>query len=213
MKETGKDWEKLPKKDATAASLVDPESSLPEDLDWFDRGCVKSWGQMGVPGRTTETAQVHPLHFTNSMAQLAREAGVDIIEGAKVSAIRADPNSGVEAVVYHQRHPLPSDGGPDRLREQEVTIDDVTHVVVCAGPWTGKLLPKSGISGPRAHSVVYDVDVSPYAVFSEIKLPDFFVPEHRKKMNQKRAHKALVDPEVYARPFGEVYACGQPSPP
>ncbi|KAJ2906645.1 hypothetical protein MKZ38_000900 [Zalerion maritima] len=214
--QTPKEWEKLPKQDVTAASLLMPVSPLPKDLDWFDGRCVHSWAEMGVPGTTTETAQVHPLHFTTAMAQLAREGGVNIIEGAQVVDLVTDPKLGLQSIVYKQRN-LGAQGddvgGAEssglKAEPKAIHIDDATETVVCAGPWTGKLLPKSGISGPRAHSVVYDVDVSPYAVFSEIKLPYEFVPDHRRKNGQERMHKDVVDPEVYARPFSEVYACGE----
>lgn len=205
-----KNWDKLPKQNEQASSLWMPESILPNDLTWFDGTQVLSWAEMGAPGVSSETAQVHPLHFTTAVAELAREGGAIIVEGAKVTAIKSDANEGVKEVVYEERfvatqqEKRDGDSTPPSL----VTIADPTHVVVCAGPWTGKLLPRSGIGGPRAHSVVYDVDVSPYAIFTEIELPNDFIPEHRRRKGQRRTHKPFVDPEVYARPFGEVYACG-----
>lgn len=88
-------------------------------------------------------------------------------------------------------------------------IYGVTDVIVTAGPWTGKLLPRSKVEGLRAHSVVYEAELSPYAVFTDIALPSDYIPEHRAELGQKRKHRGNVDPEIYARPFGEVYACGK----
>ena len=190
-----KEWEKLPKQDTAATSLLG-DSPLPADLDWIDPKLIEYYEEMGRRGQT-ETAQVHPFHFTTSIAELARSAGVDFRIGAKVTKVTTSKD-GTKTVDYE-----------DRQREGEArTLHGVTDVIVSAGPWTGKLLPRSKVEGLRAHSVVYEADVSPYAVFTDIALPSDYVPEHREKMGQKRKHRGNVDPEIYARPFGEVYACG-----
>lgn len=197
--EDDKDWEKLPKQDVEASSLL-ADSPLPSDLDWVDPKLVHHFEEMGRRG-FTETAQVHPHHFTTALADLAGSAGVDIRIGAKVTGItpsQACPD--LKSVQYE-----------DRNRDGETkSIDLVTDVIVTAGPWTGKLLPRSKVEGLRAHSVVYAADVSPYAVFTDIQLPGDYIPQHRASVGQKRKHRGNVDPEVYARPFGEVYACGEP---
>jgi hypothetical protein len=195
-----KEWEKLPKQDSHAASLL-TDSRLPADLDWIDRSLVTYYSEMGL-GRTSnpETAQVHPYHFTTSMAQLAQERGVKFMLGAKVTRINHSKTS-VGSIEYEDR----STGG-------EKVLDGITDVVVTAGPWTGRILPKTKVEGLRAHSVVYAADVSPYAVFTDILLPHDWVPEHRAAMGQRRKHKGKVDPEIYSRPFGEVYACGKSFP-
>lgn len=194
-KDEGREWESLPKMDGAAEGLLEP-GTLPPDLDWVDRGSVTDWAEMGRPG-STETAQVHPLHFTTSIAELAQRAGVELRTHAKVTSLVAS-KTGVHAVQYL-----------DRRASQQREINDVTDIVVTAGPWTGGLLPRSKVEGLRAHSVVYEADVSPFAVFTDIELPPDFVPEHRARKGQKRMHKGSVDPEIYARPFGEVYACGE----
>ncbi|VBB75956.1 Putative protein oxidoreductase [Podospora comata] len=194
------DWQKLPKQDEDATTLLKP-SVLPQDLDWFDSTVVQHYQEMGQPG-ATETAQVHPFHFTTSIAALAQQKGVDFRIGAKVTRLKY--NSEKTKVIGLQYE--------DRNSGEVVDLDNVTDVVVSAGPWTGKILPRTKIEGLRAHSVVYEVDVTPYAVFTDIMLPTDFVPEHRARKGQKRKHKRNVDPEVYARPFGEVYACGEPDP-
>lgn len=196
----GKEWEKLPKQDETAASLL-ADSSFPSDLDWIDPKLVQYYEEMGSPG-FTETAQVHPFHFTTAIAELAQSAGVDIRTQAKVTKITTPGSSqedGTKTVEYE-----------DRQHDSAVrVIGGVTDVIVTAGPWTGTLLPRSKVEGLRAHSVVYEADVSPYAVFTDIQLPSDYVPEHRARLGQKRKHRGNVDPEIYARPFGEVYACGE----
>lgn len=197
---TSKDWEKLPKQDVAATSLLS-KSVLPPDLDWVDGSLVRSWDVMGRRGET-ETAQAHPFHFTNAMADLAAAKGVDIRLGAKVTNITSSsssaPNGRVDTVEYQ-----------DRSDNDEIKyISEVTDVILTAGPWTGNILPRSKIEGLRAHSVVYEAEVSPYAVFTDIELPSDWTPEHRRVKGQKRKHRGHVDPEIYARPFGEVYACG-----
>ncbi|CAM1508131.1 Fc.00g049790.m01.CDS01 [Cosmosporella sp. VM-42] len=196
FKDEGKVWEKLPKQNGAAQDLLEA-GTLPEDLDWVDREIITNWAEMGIPG-TTETAQVHPFHFTTSIAQLAQHGGVDVRTNAKVTGINSSRNR-VESIEYF-----------DRQTNETKSLNDVTDVVIAAGPWTGRLLPRSKVEGLRAHSVVYEAEVSPYAIFTDIELPPDFIPEHRAKMGQKRRHKGSVDPEIYARPFGEVYACGEP---
>ncbi|ROW09062.1 hypothetical protein VMCG_02872 [Cytospora schulzeri] len=193
-----KEWEKLPKQDVAATSLL-ADSPLPSDLDWIDPKLVQYYEEMGRRGET-ETAQVHPYHFTTSIAELARSAGVDIRTGARVTRWASSKDDGTKTVEYEDRE----HEGAARM------INGVTDVIVTAGPWTGKLLPRSKVEGLRAHSVVYEADVSPHAVFTDIALPSDYVPEHRERMGQKRKHRGNVDPEIYARPFGEVYACGEP---
>lgn len=192
----GKAWEKLPKQDGTARDLLQ-ETDFPKDFDYIDRHLVTSWQEMGSPG-FTETSQVHPLHFTTAIADLAREAGVEIRTNAKVTELKTSAN-GVQGVSYL-----------DRETGETKEVVDLTDIVVTAGPWTSTILPRAKIEGLRAHSVVFEAEVSPYAVFTDIRLPSDFIPEHRARMGQKRRHKGNVDPEIYARPFGEVYACGEP---
>ncbi|RGP73039.1 oxidoreductase tda3 [Fusarium sporotrichioides] len=192
----GKEWEKLPKQNGAAKELL-KAGNLPKDLDWVDREIIESWSEMGAPGKT-ETSQVHPLHFTTSIAELAQQGGAQIHTNAKVTKINSS-KTGIESIEYL-----------DRNTDEKKTIQDVTDVVVAAGPWTNRVVPRAKIEGLRAHSVVYDVNLSPYAVFTDIQLPPDFVPEHRAKMGQKRRHRGNVDPEIYARPFNEAYACGEP---
>lgn len=191
----GKAWEKLPKQDDAAQTLL-RDADLPPGLDWVDASVIDGWREMGSPG-ATDTAQVHPFYFTTSIAKLAEDAGVLFRTNAKVTVLETT-KEGVQSLSYL-----------DRTTGETVTISDVTDVLVSAGPWSGRVLPKCKVDGLRAHSVVYKADVSPFAVFTDIELPEGFVPEHRLKSGQGKRHRGTVDPEIYARPFGEVYACGK----
>ncbi|KAI1776186.1 FAD dependent oxidoreductase [Hypoxylon cercidicola] len=192
------EWQKLPKQDEKASSMLH-ESVLPADLDWINASLVREYAEMGLPG-FTETAQVHPYQFTTSIAALARKGGTEMRINAKVTQIGL--NKSETAVSYVEYL--------DRVTGKTRTLEGVTDVVVAAGPWTGQLWPKTKVEGLRAHSVVFAADVSPYAVFTDISLPSDWVPAHRAARGEKRKHKGNVDPEIYARPGGEVYACGEP---
>ncbi|KAI2608274.1 FAD dependent oxidoreductase [Hypoxylon fragiforme] len=193
------EWQKLPKQDAKASALLH-ESVLPADLDWIDGSLVSEYAEMGLPGYT-ETAQVHPYQFTTSIASLARAGGTEIRLNAKVTAIGLNKtDTAVSSVAYL-----------DRSTGETQTLEGVTDVVLAAGPWTGRLWPRTKIAGLRAHSVVFAAHVSPYAIFTDIALPPDWVPAHRAlRGERRRKHRGNVDPEIYARPGGEVYACGEP---
>lgn len=174
-KEGRNGWSKLPKigNGHTKRKGV----KVPDALDWFAPETITSYSQMGTP---ETTAQVHPYLFTTSMASLAEEKGVQIILGS-VSSI--DRTSGsINSITYASKE-----------TKEQVTITDVTDVIVTAGPWTQHVLPEAPISATRAHSVTIKADVSNYAIFSDIDLPS----------------GQNVSPEMYARPDGSVYACGE----
>lgn len=194
----GKDWERLPKQNKAAAKML-AGSGFPADLEWIDGGLIREYAEMGQPG-FTETAQVHPFHFTTHMATLAERQGVSIRLNAHVTDIQLTRGkSNVDCVHFL-----------DRRTNETNAITGVTDVVVAAGPWSGRLVPSCKVEGLRAHSVVFEADVSPYAIFTKINLPIDWVPPHRAAQGQKRRHRGRVDPEIYARPAGEVYACGDP---
>ncbi|KAM3080371.1 hypothetical protein ACMFMG_005329 [Clarireedia jacksonii] len=188
----GEVWKKLPKvipgRTSKKKSLA---MDLPKDLDWLVTDNIQRYSQMGTP---QTTAQVHPYQFTNAMAELAQEKGVQIIYGS-VTAIDYTGNH-VKSVTYEDKetkhiHTLPAN-----------------DVIVSAGPWTNTVLPEAPIEYQRAHSVVVEANVSPWAVFTEIDLPKGF----GRKMDgivTKRRHGKMVNPEMYARPDGTVYACGE----
>lgn len=176
----------------------------PEDLDWLDtEHSLAAYEGMGTPD---DTAQVHPELFTRSMAQLAEDQGVQIITGARVTAINKNRDgSKVESVTYSK------DGQEDQL--------STTDCVVAAGPWTSRLLPNIPVTAARAHSVVIKPPkpISAYALFTSINLPPGFpapTPNEAAAAAAERPQRQpikrmqVVEPEIYARPDGTAYACG-----
>lgn len=161
---------------------------LPDDLDWIASDSIRGYQSMAPPGAT---AQVHPYQFTTSMADLAAEKGVKIIIG-KVEEVIVDV--GVAKGVRYI----------DRKTNEEHTIENVTDVIITAGPWSKKVWPGAPIGNTRAHSVCIrpSREVSPYCLFTEIDLPKNF-----KEGTKSKAMK--VSPEIYARPNYELYACGE----
>ncbi|KAF2462293.1 putative FAD dependent oxidoreductase [Lineolata rhizophorae] len=163
-------------------------AGVPEDLDWLDADAVNYYESMSGPG---ETAQVHPYLFTTSMAKLAEEKGVKIELGAMVKSINTTSTSekAVESVMYS----TPDSDAPKTIL--------ASIVVLAAGPWTSRVWPSAPITALRAHSVTIKPTrpVSAYALFTEISLA-----AHTLGRPAVRAA-----PEIYARPDGEVYACGE----
>jgi glycine/D-amino acid oxidase-like deaminating enzyme len=185
------EWSKLPKRDNNALGKL-RAAGIPKDLDWFVPENIRSYEEMGTP---ETTAQVHPKLFTESMAELAQEKGAKIILG-RVTDI--DYMTGeAKAVTYE-----------DQASGKMETIP-ATDVIVSAGPWSRHVLPEAPIDAMRAHSVTIKADVSPYAIFSEITLPTDFGRTNESEKGRRRRHDKIVSPEMYARPNGEVYACGE----
>ncbi|KAI1275559.1 FAD dependent oxidoreductase [Xylaria sp. FL0933] len=188
-------------KDHKKAAAALRKLGVPDDLDWVD--ATQSLGAYDNMGTPDNTAQVHPELFTRSMAQLAEDAGVRIVTGARVTAINRSPDeSRVESVTY--------------LKDGEEITHPTTECVVAAGPWTRRLLPEVPVSASRAHSVVIKTPrpLSAYALFTAIKLPAGFrtpVPKtalHGSVKATPLRGQQVVEPEIYARPDGTAYACG-----
>ncbi|KAK7757233.1 hypothetical protein SLS62_000782 [Diatrype stigma] len=179
----------------------------PADLDWID----PSYSLLGYEGMGTpaDTAQVHPELFTRSMAQMAEDAGVRIITGARVTSINTTTDDEtetetVESVTYVRKDS--SDGD----NETDHTLP-ATDVIIAAGPWTSRLLPQIPVTASRAHSIVVRTPgaaaLSPYALFTSIALPAGF-PEPTTGGRVPLRRAAYAEPEIYARPDGTAYACG-----
>ncbi|KAI4239396.1 MAG: hypothetical protein LQ349_000417 [Xanthoria aureola] len=161
-------------------------TEVPSDLDWLLPGSVKSYTEAGNPHNS---GQVNPLAFTETLAQLAKEKGAEVIIGSATAINYRDRNSGISSVSYTQN------GTSKTL--------NATDVLLAAGPWTPKLFPAVNLSRPpRGHSVVVrpSRDLSPYVLFPNISA--------RENGNN------LLSPEIYPRPgdkvhgFDTVYACG-----
>ncbi|TAQ86654.1 hypothetical protein B7494_g5032 [Chlorociboria aeruginascens] len=185
------EWQKLPKTvQKTMKNKIGVQ--IPEDLDWIDKGSITNYSEMGNPDTT---AQVHPFQFTTSIASLATEAGTSIIFGS-VTKIDYTAEQGVKSVVYEDKE------------TKNIRTIEATDVIISAGPWTSRIFPPAPITALRAHSIVIKAEVSPYAVFTDIKLPKDFGKAAKGTGNVTRFVKK-VNPEVYARPDGTVYACGE----
>ncbi|KAF4556681.1 FAD dependent oxidoreductase-like protein 7 [Elsinoe fawcettii] len=171
-------------------------AGVPDDMDWVAAECIGGYEEMGDP---TTTAQVHPYHFTTSMAKLAEEAGADVRIGAQVKEIRySEDGQRVIGVTYQDKN----------NDHQEIDLP-ATDVVISAGPWSSKVYPKAPISALRAHSVTIRPTrpVSAYALFTQIKLPLGFGQTNESRRMKNRSQE-VVSPEIYARQT-EVYACGE----
>lgn len=191
-----------------AAAAAHRKPSAPPDLDWIDVEGVRLYETMDEPGAT---AQVHPYHFTNSIAALACEQGVELVHGL-VSSIDLAPTpatgDGARVVAY-----------TDKATGEARTLA-ASDVIVAAGPWTKRLFPAAPISVMRAHSVIIHParPVSAHALFTDLTLPPGFF-RHRDAAAapaakaaggaNKRARRIDVHPEIYTRPDDTVYACGE----
>lgn len=161
---------------------------LPDDLDWVAKECVQGYQSMGS---LQDTAQVHPYQFTTSMAQLAEEKGAEIVLG-KCEKIELE--GGIAKSVKFT----------DKESCEKRTIENVSDVIVTAGPWSKKVWPGAPIGNLRAHSVCIRPSrpVSAYCLFTQVDLPRNFKEGSRSKAMS-------VTPEIYARPNNELYACGE----
>jgi len=119
------------------------------------------------------------------MFELAAEKGAKLVLGRATSV---DTKDGKVTGVRYVNH----DDGKE-------SVLPATDVVLAAGAWTPSVVQKIPIGFTRAHSITMQVQdasaISPYVLFTEIKF----------KNNGKTTE---VTPEIYARPQGEVYACG-----
>ncbi|KAM3423684.1 hypothetical protein BST61_g1097 [Cercospora zeina] len=163
---------------------------VPEDMNWIAQDALRAYDAMGDP---STTAQVHPRLFTENMMELAKEKGVEVKIQSPVQSIKYTNASQVESVTY-----------ADKTSGNENTIP-ATDVIIAAGPWTRSVYPSAPIGALRAHSVTIRADVSPYALFTQIKLPSTFP----NSASQGPHSGQIVSPEIYARPHNEVYACGE----
>lgn len=160
---------------------------LPDDLNWVREELTGAYAPMAPPG---DTAQVHPYLFTTSMLELAKEQGVQFVQGKATSVQIDEETKTITGVAYTSA---------DSATPKTIPA---THVIVAAGVWSPRLLPRLPIEGTRAHSITIrptpGTAISPYVLFTEIELA--------KPGSSRRAARA--SPEVYARPGNEVYCCG-----
>ena len=154
--------------------------NYPLELDWIAPGIIKSYTALGNP---TNTGQVHPYQFTDRIARLAEDQGVEIILGSVTTINYIEDGSKAESVIYRAK---------DTLDVHELLATDI---VIAAGPWTKSLFPAAPVKESRNHSIVIrpSQPASAYVLF----------PELHPKIPQKR-----IPPEIYPRPDGTIYSCG-----
>jgi glycine/D-amino acid oxidase-like deaminating enzyme len=115
------------------------------------------------------TSQVHPEQFTKGIWEEAEKLGVQTVFGT-VEALEKRSDGTYSLSVA------------SRDEEGSLSTLSADQVVVCAGPWTGKLLSTLGIKGggrarridgSRAHSVVLKTapgrELPAQALFTSIK--------------------------------------------
>ena len=168
-------------------------------------------------GTESTTAQVTPAEFTRSMIDLAQDKGAKLtIASAESLAFEAD---GVALKCVRA------------VDEKGETLEiPATDIVLAAGPWTARLASKLlgtragaaldieprcaiALSAPRpltdyqnhaiysgcSTSVIFrpSTPITPHALFTELTLPSGI----------------SVSPEIYPRPDGTVYMCGDHTDP
>ncbi|KAK4210078.1 FAD dependent oxidoreductase [Rhypophila decipiens] len=159
------------------------KDDIPADFDWLDPESIKSYHPVGTPA---DSAQVHPFLLTNALAELAEQSGVNIILGhAKGINYASSDSSGIRvgSVSYT----------PQSQAENEMPLP-ASDIVVAAGPWTSKLLPRVKLLSPKGHSMVIQPNtnrtISPHILFAEIQSPDV----------------GTLTPDIYPRPRDSLHS-------
>ena len=177
---------KLQSRSGNQSAIEFDSAQYPRALDWLYPGSVTGYKEIGSP---KDSGQIHPHLFTKALAGFAEERKVRVILGSAKAIGYSEDGSAVKSVTY-----------VDKDTDSETTLD-VTDVVVAAGPWSSKLLPKIKLFAPKGHSIVVrpSRDISPYILFPHI-LPS-----------------SLLSPDIYPRPrdpmndFDTVYSSGPDS--
>lgn len=167
---------------------------LPHDLDWVEESVTDGYSSVAGGG---QTAQVLPQAFTEAMAALAQERGAKLIMG-KVTTIQTAENTGDRGAAVGKKE-VSGVTFVDSKSGEEKSIP-ATHIIVAAGPWAKKLLPKIPVVGQRAHSIVLrpkrDQPLSAYSLFAEITMPS---------SDLSSQYGRYAQPELFSRPDGDVY--------
>ncbi|KAG2221454.1 hypothetical protein INT45_004995 [Circinella minor] len=147
----------------TYSILYQKESSLRKESNnkkqekdiltpWIDTSGIRHMEQLG---NTSDTAQVHPRLFTETLFETAKQKdNVTLQIGFGVSHVIIDDNEQLKGV---------------ELNNGEIIQGDA--VVICMGPWSGQLpILKVPIDGQRAHSIVFKpkTSIPPQMLFTTI---------------------------------------------
>ncbi|KAM0315785.1 hypothetical protein ACHAO8_003637 [Botrytis cinerea] len=173
-----------------------------EILKWINRSGVKEFSEIGKPDNT---AQVHPESLTNYLLILAQAKGVKVIIAPATSINYSSNNKAVRSVKYSEH------GIKRQIR--------ATEIIIAAGPWSSKLLPRIPVYGVRSHSILMkpSKSLSPYVLFPVFDPPiSKKSPEYKEKdsMQWKDKETIIDNIEIYPRPGPPfdaeeiVYICG-----
>lgn len=145
-------------------------------------------------GDKTSTAQVHPAKLTQALMSAAQEAaGAQLVIGTVTGiSTAAGAVTGVKVQQQQQQQ------GSGAAAEVELAAD---AVVLAMGPWTDAArawLPTAPeMTGQKYHSVVLrpQQPVTDTCIFTAFRTAD----------------GRSIEPELYPRPDGTVYVCGEPA--
>ncbi|WWC89932.1 uncharacterized protein L201_004861 [Kwoniella dendrophila CBS 6074] len=168
------------------------KSKKSSPLPWLENGLVHSSRSLGSH---KTTAQVHPKLFTEFFSKKFLENPNTEIKFGQVKSLSLNPETNTPKSVSYSTISNDND-------KQEM-IDDIDSIVICAGPWTGRLSndllgskigQKLSVQGHRAHSIILKTkqDLTATCLFTSMTLKD----------------GSAAEPEVYARPDGTTYICG-----
>ena len=188
------------------------DRSSPSALDWLRPGSMKACHEIGTPA---DSGQVHPYLFCHKMAELARMGGASIIIGTVTSINYFDhddssgsgssPSKAIKSVTYSTT--ATTSQGETKIQTHDLPATDV---LLAAGPWTSKLLPRVKLLAPKGHSIVVRPssggdhtigNISPYILFPTI-------------ISSPTTTTPILSPDIYPRPrdalntFDAIYASG-----
>eukprot|EP00879_Flechtneria_rotunda_P003899 GHRR01004139.1.p2 GENE.GHRR01004139.1~~GHRR01004139.1.p2 ORF type:complete len:358 (+),score=109.03 GHRR01004139.1:58-1131(+) len=152
---------------------------------WLDGHITKS----SKLGAKSTTAQVHPAKLTTALMSVAETIGGAKVVIGTVTGISTSSSGAITGVKVQQE----SSNGSIKA---EIAAD---AVVLAMGPWTGAArawLPTApATAGQKAHSCVFrpKEPMSDTMVFTAFRTAD----------------GRTTEPELYPRPDGTVYVCGE----
>ncbi|KAG2435827.1 hypothetical protein HXX76_007022 [Chlamydomonas incerta] len=162
---------------------------------WID-GNVLGSSEMGD---TESTAQVHPALLTRALLDSAVAAGARLVTGCVqgLQLERAEPEQEPEGAERGQRV-------TGVVVDGRVLPADVA--VVALGPWSDAA--RAWLEGAAAPGAVPHITGQKY--HSVVLRPEQPVTNDMLFTGFKYASGRTVEPEVYPRPDGTVYVCGEP---
>ncbi|KAL6753258.1 FAD dependent oxidoreductase [Haematococcus lacustris] len=158
---------------------------------WVDGPVVAAAGM----GSKKTTAQVHPALLTHALVDSAVERGAKLMT-ATVTGLQLGPTDNAVTGVH-----VTSSSAAGGVAQEVLAAD---AVLLAMGPWTDVAaarwgLPLPRITGTKYHSVVLQPDpLQPQAT------ADCLFTQFEYKSGRE------AEPEVYPRPDGTVYVCGEP---